>query len=428
MRMLIAHDGGCIVVRLAGRLDGESAEQLSDTLDRLLREGQRNVLLDLEDVTYLSSPGTQVLNRAYQEFSSLRGELKVGPASPAALEALSLADLKSRLVVEVDPAEALTRMRASSSALRAMDLTRDAWRSPVSAPLRGSYEVTGRDPAGGLVCRVYGGGEIPAEQRMKAPRPRVVEFPDTAFGIGVGALGSAPADWAVRLGELVAAAGAAVYLPTEGSQVPDFDLGLGGRPPSAVLASGLICEGAFSQLARFSTQPDADAVPLAELARVCLDAVGGDTVGLVMLAETTGLVGAWLRRSPAAALPGIAFDVEGVREWLGTTPEPAHEGTTALVVGIASRAPDPALAPQLRPLGDGSGILGHFHAVVFAYRPVPQRTMALRVLVTKLFSQQRVRALLHLLSDDRGGAGAGESQFQRGLCWAGPVTQVISAA
>jgi anti-anti-sigma factor len=108
MKMLIAHDGACIVVRLAGRLDGESAEQLSDTLDRLLREGQRNVLLDLEDVTYLSSPGTQVLNRAHQEFSSVRGELKVGPASAAALEALSLADLKSRLVVEANPAETLT--------------------------------------------------------------------------------------------------------------------------------------------------------------------------------------------------------------------------------------------------------------------------------------------------------------------------------
>jgi hypothetical protein len=54
--------------------------------------------------------------------------------------------------------------------------------------------------------------------------------------------------------------------------------------------------------------------------------------------------------------------------------------------------------------------------------------MALRVLITKLFAQQRVRGLLHLLSDDRGAAGAGESGFRRGLCWAAPVTQVIAAA
>jgi hypothetical protein len=56
MKMLIGHDGGCAVVRLAGRLDGESA-------------------------------GALVLNRVHQEFSSFRGELKVGPASDTALEA-----------------------------------------------------------------------------------------------------------------------------------------------------------------------------------------------------------------------------------------------------------------------------------------------------------------------------------------------------
>jgi hypothetical protein len=314
----------------------------------------------------------------------------------------------------------------TSTALRALDLTHDNWRSPVSLPFRGSYEVTSRDADGALVCRVYGAAAGDAERALGHARP--VEFTETGFGLGIGALGDSPADCAGRLGELAAAAGAVAYLPTEGSQVPDFDLGLGGRPPRAVLSSGLVCDGGFSQLARFSTQADAEAVPLTELARVCLGAVGGDTVGMVMLAEAAGLVGAWLRRSPAAAPPGIVFDVEGVREWLGTTPEPAHEGTTVLVVGVASRAPDPVLAPQLRPLTDAPGLVGHFHAVVFTYRPVPQRTVALRVLVTKLFAQQQVRGLLHLLTDDRGAAGAGESQFRRGLCWAAPITEVTAAA
>jgi anti-sigma B factor antagonist len=78
MRISSAYDGRCAVVRLAGRLDGESAEQLSDTLDRLLRDGQRSVLLDMSGVNYLSSLGIHVLQRAYQEFSSLRGELRGG--------------------------------------------------------------------------------------------------------------------------------------------------------------------------------------------------------------------------------------------------------------------------------------------------------------------------------------------------------------
>ena len=426
MRITSAHDGGCAIVRLVGRLDGESAEQLSETLDRLLRDGQRSVLLEMSQVTYLSSPGIQVLQRAHQEFTSLRGELRVGSPSPSVLDALTRADLRARLVVGADDTATLARLR-TSTALRAMDLTRDAWRSPTSAPFHGSYEVTSRDPAATLTCRLYGRTEGVVRGGVPGREAAVVEFPETAFGLGVGALGGEPGDCALRFGELVGAAGAVAYLPTEGTQVPDFERGLT-HPPRAVLGSGLVCDGAFAQLARFSTSPDADAIPLAELARVGLDGVRSDTVGLVMLAEIAGLVGAWLRRSPATAVPTIGFDVQGARDWLATTPEAIHEGTTALIVGVASTAPTPLLAPQLRPLGGQPGLLGHFHAVVFNYRPVPQRTMDLRVLVTKLFTHQRVRGVLHLLSDDRGGAGAGESQLRRGLCWAAPITRVVAGA
>jgi anti-anti-sigma factor len=425
MKMVTAYDGGCAVVRLAGRLDGEAAEQLAEQLDRLLREGQRSVLLDMGEVTYLSSPGTQVLQRAYQEYSSLRGELKVGQPSAAALEALTLAELRGKLVVEADDVTTLERLRTSTM-IRAIDLTRDSWRAPAATAVRGSYEVTSREAGATLSCRVIGHPEVALRTGVRPGDCRVVEFTERAFGVGIGGIGRAHADVAPRLGELVAAEGAVAYLPTEGAQVPDFDVGLGGKAPAALLASGIVCDGYFAQLARFSTQAEADAVPLSELAEVCLNAVGGDTMGLVMLGETAGLVGAWLRRSPGSATLSADADLQGMRDWLATTPQPIHEGTTSLVVGVASRRPDPLLAPQLRPLGGRAGLVGHFHAVVFTYRPVPQRTVALRVLVTKLFGQQRVRGVLHLLNDDRGAAGAGESQFRRGLCWAGPVTSVVA--
>jgi anti-anti-sigma factor len=71
MRISSAHDGGSAVVRLAGRLDGESAQQLSEALDRLLRDGQRSVLFDMSEVTYLSSPGVHALQRAHLDLRVL---------------------------------------------------------------------------------------------------------------------------------------------------------------------------------------------------------------------------------------------------------------------------------------------------------------------------------------------------------------------
>jgi len=47
-----------------------------------------------------------------------------------------------------------------------------------------------------------------------------------------------------------------------------------------------------------------------------------------------------------------------------------------------------------------------------------------RVLVTRYFTQQRAKQVLHLLMDDRGATGAGESEFLRGICWTSPVATI----
>jgi anti-anti-sigma factor len=423
MNIATTQEGPTAVVRLAGRLDGEGALQVADTLDRLLRDGRRSVVLDMSAVTYLSSPGTLALQQAHQDYASARGELHVTAPSREAADALAAADLLPRLLLE--PAGATGRL--SGPVDLPLDATRDNWRIPTALATRGTYEVSTRDPTAELTCRVHGGLDTSVRTWVDSSDYRSFEFPETAFGLGIGALAPEREQAAVRLGEIVAAAGAVAHLPTAGTQVPDFDVGLGGRAPQVQLVSGLACEGNFSLLKRFSTPAEGESIPLSELAQVALEGSSGETVGVVMVAETTGLVGAWLRRSPGVVLFSMYLDVQGIREWLGTTPQAAHPGTTTLVVGVVSRRPDPLLAQHLRPVAPGTDVLGHFHAVAFSYRPVPQRTVVLRALVTRLFAQQRVRGVLHLFGDDRGAAGAGESGFRRGLCWTGPITRVTAA-
>ena len=423
MNIATTQEGPTAVVRLAGRLDGEGALQVADTLDRLLRDGRRSVVLDMSAVTYLSSPGTLALQQAHQDYASARGELHVTVPSREAADALEAADLLPRLLLE--PAGATGRL--SGPIDLPLDATRDNWRIPTALAARGTYEVSTRDPTAELTCRVHGGLDTSVRTWVDSSDYRSFEFPETAFGLGIGALTPEREQAAVRLGEIVAAAGAVAHLPTTGAQVPDFDVGLGGRAPKVQLVSSLTCEGNFSLLKRFSSPAEGEPVPLSELAQVALEGVNSETVGVVMVAETTGLVGAWLRRSPGVVLFSMYLDVQGIREWLGTTPQAAHPGTTTLVVGVASKRPDPLLAQHLRPVAPGTDVLGHFHAVAFSYRPVPQRTVVLRALVTRLFAQQRVRGVLHLFGDDRGVAGAGESGFRRGLCWTGPITRVTAA-
>ena len=136
------------------------------------------------------------------------------------------------------------------------------------------------------------------------------------------------------------------------------------------LVSGLVCRGGFSLLKRFSSPSETEPVPLSELARVSLEGIGGETAGVVMVAETTGLVGAWLRRSPGVVLFSMYLDVPGIREWLATTPHPMHQGSTVLIAGVVSRDPDPVLRSHLRPVEPGGAGLPAARAA--AALPLPE--------------------------------------------------------
>jgi len=80
---------------------------------------------------------------------------------------------------------------------------------------------------------------------------------------------------------------------------------------------------------------------------------------------------------------------------------------------------------MIRPLGPGTPIAGHFHAAAFSYRPLQKGEIELKKTVRSLFETQALQGLLHLLSDDRAIAGAGQSEFVRGACWLAPLDEIV---
>ena len=93
------------------------------------------------------------------------------------------------------------------------------------------------------------------------------------------------------------------------------------------------------------------------------------------------------------------------------------------IAGVVARAPEGPLAAHLRPLGVMGQLYGHFHAAVFSYHPLPQRTVELDALLRGVFADHQLRDVLHLLWDDRSEGGVGESALVRGVAWVGPITQ-----
>jgi anti-anti-sigma factor len=404
------HAGETAELKIRGRLDGYWADHLATELGKFVREGTHRLWLDLSGVNYISSLAVGVFVRYQKQLKSLGGSLKIVSPSEPVKEVLETVRLIEVLVGEPPgfQGNVTWALRAPRrGAFREQDgIELETFQYPSPAPLQG--RVFG-DPSLLRGCR-FGEADCPA-----------VPLGADTISLGIGALGRDFDDCQDRFGEFLSAAGVAAYLPTDGSNVPDY-LFLGDATAANVrFCYGFSCTGQFAHLMRFETRKGSP-VPLTQLVTTTLDLVGAEAIGMVLIAESSGLMGATLLRSPVGnAIAEAPFAYPTIREWLSFTAERAYRNTTALVVGVAARGVTGALTPLLRPLGRGTQPVGHFHAAVFSHRTLSIGEIDLKGTVAALFEAQHFQGVLHLLGDYREPAGLGESEFVRGACWAAPL-------
>jgi anti-anti-sigma factor len=392
-------------VAINGRLDGYWSDHLIASLEEVVRGGAHHIRLNMSDVVYISSAGIRVLLIFYKQLSAIQGSFGVSNPSEHVRKVLEMSGLKI-LLAPIAPVQE----RSSKTESRQIE-TENAL-----------FEIFDLDPGSLLKCRTIGNPDLFEGCRFEEKDCQTVAFPDSTFGVGVGAFGSDFSDCRGRFGEYLSAAGVAAYMPTDDTNSADYSIATGTLVPEIQVLYGIGCDGSFSHLARFEANKQTRTISLSALLTECISLSKSDAIGIVIAAESAGLMGASLRKSPAmAATAGAPFDHPGVRQWLSFSAERSHINGLALVVGVAAKDTRSDSASKfLRPL-NSSGLIGHLHAAAFPYRPLQKGQLDLKTIVASLFESESVRGVLHLLTDDRQISGAGESEFIRGACWFGPI-------
>lgn len=419
MEIMAEISGEVRKLKVKGRLDGYWADHLAKALEEEIHRGSHHLLLDLSEVVFLSSAGIRVLVRYYKQLKEIRGSLQVSEASDPVRKVLEISRLTGILLAGESTAAVVTAPAGPAA---------PAAPSPsLHMELHGAaFDVFPCNLGAKLKYRLMGEPEFLRGCRFRKEQCRTVQFPESTFGLGLGALGDSFEECRGRFGEFIAVAGTVTYLPTDGTNVPDYLVAVGSSLPDVQVCYALSCQDPFARLARFEAKNETGAVTLTQLAEAALEIAGADQVGMVMVAESAGLIGAALRRPPTAeATKNAPFGFPHVREWLSFTAEPAFTRSLALVVGVAARGDGGALTPILRPLNPGAELAGHFHAAAFTYRPLQKGEIELNKTVKSLFETQTLQGVLHLLGDDRAIAGAGQSQLVRGACWLAPLVEAV---
>jgi anti-sigma B factor antagonist len=104
----IRHSGPVAIVDLSGRITlSEGAGAIRNSVKKLLQEGDKKILLNLADVSYMDSAGLGEMAAAFITVSNIGGKLKVVNASSRIEGLLQVTKLSSVLTAYPDEEAAL---------------------------------------------------------------------------------------------------------------------------------------------------------------------------------------------------------------------------------------------------------------------------------------------------------------------------------
>ncbi len=395
-------------------MDATWSDQVARALAECVQSGQHLISLDMAEVDYISSAGIRILLLYARQLDAIQGRLSVINASNNVRKVLELAGLDDFLLAPTGLA-ASRLSTAEASAANVALAEPGAWAE--------AYDL---DPEGVLRVQWLGDSATWLDGRGRPQASKPVEFPADVIGLGLGTLGAGETSSNHPSGEFLASTGAAVCQPADGFNKPDYLLLQGALTPTVKVAYGMLGRGGFRHLLRFDKGPQQASLPLSTLVRACLNVLGTEAAGLVMVAETASLIGASLQQPPSgqpaeSQAPDI-FAFPGIRDWLSFTAEAAFVKSTCLVVGFAATKGVETGLRLLKPLVRSGELYGHFHAAAFPYRPLRKGKADPARTIQPLFESEQVLGVLHLLNDWRDLSGAGESRFLRGACWCAPLT------
>jgi len=101
------------ILRLTGRLDAYSANEVEKSITGLIDGGCVRIVVNLEGVEYISSSGLRVILAALKQLRKLKGELSLACLRPYVKEIFDIAGFTQLFTIYDREAEAVARCAAA---------------------------------------------------------------------------------------------------------------------------------------------------------------------------------------------------------------------------------------------------------------------------------------------------------------------------
>jgi anti-sigma B factor antagonist len=382
---------GATWVTCHDRVDTATAPEIDALLEELIDKGARTIVMDLDDVRYVSSAGLRIFIKSQKRLKELGGEIIFYRVTESVMGVLVVSGMFQLYRFFSTPGEveqALVEGEPEGFKQHATEHVTIEY-----APRKGRLEelLLIGDP-GKLAHAAYTPDDI-----VTVPEDSI------AFGAGLAATGRALESYAAMFGESVILNHELFTAPAnagmEPRRVPRTDA------PDIHFLHGYGFSNRYHCTAHFESREWS--VNLEQLVEAFDGLVDSNVYGFVILAETKGVHGTNLKRAPfnaAAPADGASiFALEHVDEWVTRVSTP--EDTNALLIGVGLAVRDlQATRVEIKQLfSDGERT--HMHAAAFDWHWISSAPTDIDNEVKRIVREQDLRTVAHVLNESHFAAG-----------------------
>ncbi|HOE12608.1 MAG TPA: STAS domain-containing protein [bacterium] len=387
---------GCKCLRIRGRIDGMTCSDLQKQIDNLILNGERILIADLHEVSYVSSAGLRVFINTLKQLKKVGGDILLYNASPQTQEIFTLSGLLQVFRLFANREGILAAIRGEKPAP-----------SLLSKEIRGiSIQYVERQVSPGTLLPIGSQRKLPLSEYTEQDIV-TMKAQDIPFSTGLATIGENFDDYKQFLGESVTINKNFYFYPAVKRPAVDFMLcPQGDSSLEYKFLHGFGFNGSYNYILTFD-HPDR-LIQLTELISAFFEIAKANMLGIVLLAESKGLWGMHLKNVPILEnKPSNGreiFDSTNFAEWVNFPVEASDYNHVVIGVGIAIKdknAEPPALQELL-----AKDHPFHLHGAVFAKEALNKNLEQFEQEMNRVMTDLEVYKVQHIL---------GQTRFQNGM-------------
>ncbi|NQS90720.1 anti-sigma factor antagonist, partial [Patescibacteria group bacterium] len=400
------------VLFLKGRFDALGAKELENELSKVITQNLRSLVVDFQQVDYLSSAGIRVILSLHKRLNKKGGSLKLVSLSSLPLQVLEITGLTDVFSIKDNLREALEDMAKMEGKEKIISQWEKLPRYKIDG---GVYTLLSEKK---IPTWLELSGDISDILQARCSKDDVClkSFLGNEYSIGLGALGKDIQDCLEVIGEMVSLKGIIAWLPIKNPDAPDFLIVRKSRQKiSEHSLFDVTLKGKFNQMMALEAEDRKKGIGIGKLYGSLFrifrehypDFKG--ILGLVMIAKVIELYSGGIKKLPINLTSSLKNIANKDWQWIEDTSQNKSEyrDVTALVVGAGvdlkanlSFYDYDTLNSlfYLHPLNiKGRAQLLHNHGIIFPFQDISLRGADLEDEISRIIQNEKFLDVRHLL-------------------------------